>query len=367
MKSNLIFSALCSLLFLAPAPAALVNNRGLWDFNGNFNAWWNCFSPADASSLTAGLDYSFASAGGFQYLQTSAFPTAAKRLSLSHVIGPNGGPAATRSNQWSLVMDVRFDALQPYAGLLQTNPANDTDVTFYLASTNNLTAGLRAGGALLTGSAALARDTWYRIGLTCGNDGAGGALTIKCYINGVLSGTLANQALNGAYALRSSVLLLSDNNAEVQPAKLNSVGLWGEELSAADLDTLGAAQGFGLTWPGFSSSGCPLPVLTGNLNFGGESGFATTFNPAALMNNPAAVAGPAASAPFVAATTLGLSPTGGAIPGTQHTFGNSIPVVVRPNGNLVYNGADVDVLVTAPSDPDFGNANGIVFERGRVF
>lgn len=367
MKSNLIFSALCSLLFLAPAPAALVNNRGLWDFNGNFNAWWNCFSPADASSLTAGLDYSFASAGGFQYLQTSAFPTAAKRLSLSHVIGPNGGPAATRSNQWSLVMDVRFDALQPYAGLLQTNPANDTDVTFYLASTNNLTAGLRAGGALLTGSAALARDTWYRIGLTCGNDGAGGALTIKCYINGVLSGTLANQALNGAYALRSSFLLLSDNNAEVQPAKLNSVGLWGEELSAADLDTLGAAQGFGLTWPGFSSSGCPLPVLTGNLYFGGESGFATTFNPAALTNNPAAVAGPAASAPFVAATTLGLSPTGGAIPGTQHTFGNSIPVVVRPNGNLVYNGADVDVLVTAPSDPDFGNANGIVFERGRVF
>ena len=260
------------LLCLVPAGAraALINSRGLWDFEGTFASYWTCFVPVTADGLTPGTDYSFASSGGYSYLQTQPFTTAAKRLTVVNNSGANGWPgAAARTNQWSVVMDIRFDALAPYAGILQMDPANVGDVSFYVIGANGTLAG---GLGTLSAANAIAANTWYRIALTCGNNGAGGALTLKAYINGALTGTRTSP-FDGAYAMRPTFLMLSDNNGELKPAKLNSLGLWGEELSATDIASLAGPRTYGLAWPGFSDANCPVlaagprAVLVGqNLN-----------------------------------------------------------------------------------------------------
>lgn len=254
MKTNLSlpssFAALsaCWLAMAAPgearAAAGLLNPAGIWHLDGNFG---NSL-PGQAALLPAGLvngtDFTFATdESGYQYLQAQPFTPATKRLTVTNPIAPNGGPGATRTNQWTAVMDVKFDALQPYAGFLQLDPANAGDVTFYVASTNNLNGALNAG---LSSAGAIAVKTWHRLAITCGNNGAGGPTTVKFYLNGVPNGTPRTSTFNGTLSLQSTFHLLSDNNNELKPAKLNSFALWGEELSAGDIALLGAPQTGGI-------------------------------------------------------------------------------------------------------------------------
>lgn len=241
--------------------AGLSDPDGLWQLNGDFSGQ---ATPLDASSLTAGVDYSFASDGGYQFLQTQPFATAAKRLTVANPTGPNGGPGATRTNRWTVIMDVKFDALQQYAGVLQLDPANATDVSFYVFSGNGTTGTLVTVGGNLSAANAIAVNTWYRLAITCGNDGNDGAPTVKCYLNGVASGTPRTNTFNGALSLQPTFHLFSDNNAELKPAKLGAVGLWGEELSAADIATLGGPQPGGIVVPGPSSTiAAAAPYLHG--------------------------------------------------------------------------------------------------------
>ena len=248
------------LLALATsAHAGLSDPKGIWQLDVGFGGTLPSYTALNASTLTAGADYSFATDGTYQFLQTQPFNTPAKRLTVTNPTGPNGGPGATRTNQWTVVMDVKFDSFQPYSGILQLNPANSTDVTIYLFSTNNLTATLNAG---LSSSGAIAVNTWYRLAITCGNNGAGGATTMKFYLNGVPNGTPRTSTFDGVLSLQSVFHLFSDETfggGDLKPAKLSSCGLWGEELSAADIASLGGPQPGGLPSP-------PLPstIATGS-------------------------------------------------------------------------------------------------------
>ena len=239
------------LLAAGTARADLGNPQGLWQLDASFAGALPAYPALNASSLTAGTDYNFASDGaGYQFLQTQIFATPAKRLAVANNAGANGGPGATRTNQWTVVMDVKFDALQPYAGFLQLDPANLADVTFYISSTNNLTGSVNAG---LSSAGAIAVNTWYRLAITCGNNGAGGGTTVKLYLNGLPNGTPRTGTFNGTLSLQSTLHLFSDNNAELKPAKLGALGLWGEELSATDIAALGAPQPDGIL-PGGTGS-----------------------------------------------------------------------------------------------------------------
>lgn len=252
MKPTRSFLALA--LLTTAAQAGLGDPIGIWQLDSSFNGSLPAHTPLDASSLTPAVDYSFGSDGGYQFLQTQPFTPAAKRLTVTNPIGPNGGPGATRTNRWTVVMDVKFDALQPYAGVLQLDPANSTDVSFYVFSSNGTTGSLISAGGGLSATNAIAVNTWYRLAITCGNDGAGGATTVKCYLNGVPNGTPRSDVFNGALSLRSTFHLFSDNNAELKPAKLGSLGFWGEELSAADIASLGGPQPAGLPQPSVPST-----------------------------------------------------------------------------------------------------------------
>lgn len=226
--------------------AGLADRRGLWDLDSSFSGYYPSYAPLDASSLTAGTDYSFATDGaGYTYLQTQVFTPAAKRLTVTNPIGANGGVGATRTNQWTVVMDVKFDAMQPFAGLIQCDPANASDVSFYVRSSDNITGTLVASGDL-SAVGAFSLNTWYRLAITCGNNGSGGAQNVRCYINGVPSGVTRTSLFDGVRALRSSFHLFSDDNAELKPAKLACIALWGEELSASDIASLGGPQPAGI-------------------------------------------------------------------------------------------------------------------------
>lgn len=237
-----------ALFLLAPtiaAQAGLSDPAGIWQLNNSFGGASPAFTALDASTLTPGSDYSFATDGNYDFLQTQPFAPATKRLTVTNPIGANGGPGATRTNSWTVVMDVKFDAFQPFSGILQLDPANAADVTIYLYSADNLTAALNSN---LSTPGAIAVNTWYRLAFTCGNDGNGGATTMKFYINGVPNGTRTG-AFNGILSLQPTFHLFSDNNSngnDLKPAKLGSLGFWGEELGASDIASLGGPRPEGL-------------------------------------------------------------------------------------------------------------------------
>ncbi|MEO5916135.1 MAG: LamG-like jellyroll fold domain-containing protein [Luteolibacter sp.] len=248
---------IAAVLLPASVRAGLADVKGVWDLDSTFDGYWPTFTPLNASSLVAGSDYSFGTAGGFTFLQTQVFSPSAKRLTVTNPIGANGGPGATLTNQWTVVMDVKFDALQPYAGILQLDPANSSDVTFYVFSSDNLVGTVTSGLGSLSTTGAIAVNTWYRLAITCANNGAGGGTTVKLYLNGAPNGTARTSTFNGALSLRPTFHLFSDNNAELKPVKLGSLGLWGEELSAADIASLGAPQPTGILAPGLINPASP--------------------------------------------------------------------------------------------------------------
>lgn len=235
---------LACLLTLPTARAGLADAKGIWQLNGNFDGAQPGHPPLQTLGLTNGTDYTFGTDGaGYQYLQTQVFTTAAKRLTATQLSGANGGPGATRTNQWTVVMDVKFDSVTPFAGLLQLDPANAQDVTFYLAPAPSGfpdLATLYAGGTALSWGGAVTKGAWQRIAITCGNDGAGGAPSLDCYINGVHSGFTRPITLNGPFSMESTFHLFSDNNAELCPAKVGFIGFWSEALTQADITKLGS-------------------------------------------------------------------------------------------------------------------------------
>lgn len=228
-------------LSLPAAHAGLENPKGLWQLNGNFLGAQSGYSPLQTPGLVNGSDYSFGTDGaGYQYLQTQIFSTSAKRLTATQFGGVNGGGGSTKTNQWSVMMDVKFDSVSPYAGLLQLDPDNAQDVTFYLAPSS--TAGLATlyvSGAALSWGGGIAIGSWQRITITCGNDGAGGPPSLQCYVNGVSSGFATPTTLNGPHSMSSTFHVLTDDNAELQPAKLGFLGVWSDRLSAAEVAKLG--------------------------------------------------------------------------------------------------------------------------------
>ena len=242
MKTIIPFIALAAM-----AQAGLSDPKGLWQLDGGLTGALPSHAPLDASSLTNGVDYSFGADGGYQFLQTQPFNSPAKRLTVANPTGTNGGPGATRTNQWSIVMDVKFDAFQPYSGLLQLNPLNNSDVSIYLFSANGLTATLNSN---LSSSGAIAVGTWYRLAITSGNNGNGSGTTLKFYLNGVPNGNPLSGSFDGTLSLQSTFHLFSDDGTgDLKPSKLGSFGLWGEELSAADIASLGGPQPSGLPTP----------------------------------------------------------------------------------------------------------------------
>lgn len=288
---------LAVLLTAALSHAGLANPKGVWALDGNFNGASIVYPAMNALTLTAGTDYSFGfDAENYSFLQSTVFTPKSKMLKVGNNTGPNGGPGATRTNRWTVAMDIKFDNLQPYAGIIQLDPTNNSDESFYTASSNNVTASIATGLGLVAPAGTIAINTWYRLVFTCGNDGAGGPLLIRCFVNGVQAGPVRQAAFDGNYAMRSTFNLLSDDDGQLQPVKLGAVALWGEELYSGDIQALGGPKPSGIPDTAVALSFRNLAGIPGG------AGSADGTGPAARFNYPLGLAAGAGGSVFVSDT-----------------------------------------------------------------
>jgi len=235
------------LIVASPSHAALDDVLGIWQFNndlteaeGGTSLTANNFTPAYFVSQIDGTDATVLDLAPLDPTQT---------LVLTNTAGANGGDTATRTNNWTLVMDINLETISTFQSLAQTDPANSNDVDIFV----------RPGGELsfssnISEAGSLLPDQWYRLALTCGNDGAGGELRCTAYLDGVQTAIggfpqAAATGFEGRFALDTVINLFSDESNETDDMLVNSIAYWGEELAPAEIALLGAATAEGITLP----------------------------------------------------------------------------------------------------------------------
>jgi hypothetical protein len=180
--------------------------------------------------------------------------------------GINGGGGATRTNRWTLVMDVNptFAGGTTWLGVLQTNTANNDDGEIFF----NTNGGVYLGNGVV-GAGQVVANSWQRMAFVCDNNGAGGVLTVTAYRNGVAIGSSTGHTLDGRMSLSSAAFLFTDDNNETNACRLGSLALWTEALTPTQIAALGGTSG---NLPEISWSDMPVstarPGLSGKMTFG---------------------------------------------------------------------------------------------------
>lgn len=373
-----LFLSACALPASA-GTAELNRNRGLWDFDGDLNSRFSCFGPAVTSSnlsigtalpgpfwgsstvitpqvqVTEWLDLSSETSSGAG-LQTGEW------LAIPNLGGPNGFTGASYTNNWTIVLNVRWPAISGWASLVNDTSGSEGEIF------RNPSGGLVFWGATTTGNVAnpvvsdnLAANTWYQLAFTAEYNAAAGKQILRCYVNGTpttqTSGGNVQVTADGVYGLTSRAYLSADDNNETNRIQINSAAMWAEALSAADIAALGGHRYDGITWPGLDAAAvCPM---NGNLYFGS---FLTTFNPATAGNIGATATAPTVSG-AIADITLNIPANTGTIPGKpQHKFGGAIRGHLMQNGNVLSTEDIVNVNYTG-SGPDMETTANVTYRR----
>jgi len=222
--------------------AGLAQVQGLWQFDDTLANQVTGGAPLNAIGfIPAYVDETI----GGNPARVISLPalTPAQRLDMPVTGGANGGGAATRVNQWSLVMDVKVNlpSFNTYGSLFSTRLTGTTDTDGFVAPAGELA----VNGGQSTAHKVLV-NTWQRIAFTCGNDGSGGALVVKAYIDSTLVFSSGALPLDEDYALDALAYLFTDDNGETLPLLCNNVAFWRETLSAADITMLGGPEAGGL-------------------------------------------------------------------------------------------------------------------------
>ncbi|HEX2747728.1 MAG TPA: thrombospondin type 3 repeat-containing protein [Verrucomicrobiales bacterium] len=187
-------------------------------------------APLAATGFTPA--YAGVTIGGVQgTVLNSPALSPAQSLLMPNSGGANGG--GTKTNNWTLVMDVETPATLPqWISLLQTNPANSDDAEVFINSSGRLWA-----GSLMGTGGVIAAGTWYRLAIRA--QVSPGQVLITGFVNGVPQSTPQTKPLDSTYALGPSALLLSDENGETAAMKIGAVAFWNEALPDAALAVLG--------------------------------------------------------------------------------------------------------------------------------
>lgn len=177
-------------------------------------------------------------------------------LSLANPIGGNGSGA--RTNQYTLLLDLKVSAQDQYHSLLQTGSshsssgatdtgATDNDGDWFMYPTNS---DARANGLGISGDYAdagnplrVGMDEYQRvvltIDLTAASDG------YRSYVDGELQNIVQSPSgfgVDGRYSLGSMVALFADNDNELRSNwSVNNVALWDRALSDSEVMALGGA------------------------------------------------------------------------------------------------------------------------------
>jgi len=211
---------------------------------------------------------------------------------MKHGAVPNGGPTATKVNQWTLVMDIMIPNTSgvTYFSFVQIdNLANSNDGDLF-ANFNGGTAGLGISGSYPKNPPVVAGQ-WHRI--TFAVDAAS---TISKYVDGVKTADQtgwSGAGFDGRHAMFPTALLFADEDGESQLAYINSIQFRNYKLSDAGVAALGGPSADGIPtvsgqWD-FDASDLSATIGTDlQLRPGFESAF-STFQAATIDGQPATV------------------------------------------------------------------------------
>jgi len=155
-----------------------------------------------------------------------------------HHIAPNGGPGATRVNDYSIMVDFRVPYLKDdkgYNSFYSLFPGNDDDGAIFIDEDGGLGDG-RSGGY---SNPAVKPYKWNRlvVSVSCNN-------FYKIFLNGKLlkTTTTANTShlgLNGIFSLDSVVLLRGDQDGEDSMMDISSFAIFDKPLTDVEVALLG--------------------------------------------------------------------------------------------------------------------------------
>ena len=164
---------------------------------------------------------------------------------MKHGAVPNGGPTATKVNQWTLIMDIMIPnaANQPWFSFVQINNLANTDDGDLFANFNGGTAGLGISGQYPKVPPVIAGH-WHRIVFAVDTTTA-----ISKYVDGVKTADQTGWSGNGfdaRHAMFPTALLFADEDGESQPAFVNSVQFRNYKMSDAGIALLGGPSADGI-------------------------------------------------------------------------------------------------------------------------
>jgi len=229
---TLLSVLLAPLLSMAESPSLV----GLWKFDdaGNLGK-----ATVGADLLVTGTApvYSAALTDGTSQSLNGVITTnqgSANYLTATHGIGANGG--GTKTNQYSLVYDVKRPTGNLWRTFFQTNLSNSDDAEYFTRGGGGVVNSLGVSEINYSGSS-MPENEWMRlvISVDLGN-------YYKVYKDGVLFFTHATPSVDGRFAFDvSKVLLFADNNGENHPLSVGAVAIYDRGLSALEVEAIGEA------------------------------------------------------------------------------------------------------------------------------
>jgi len=246
------------VLTISPTPTAFVT--GQWDFNqGDLSATFG--QPLQYFDATVQTDTSFGTTTSFGISDIAGTPAKVMYFApsasswagyvMSHGIGANG--SGTNANQYTLIFDLfcPSSSMNAYRSLLQTDPANTTDGDTFFNPGNGL-------GISQTYQGTLTGDEWHRVTLafdltkrefgkyidgTNVLSGPIGAAPLGVHDAQYLSTSsdpLAGGGVDLRWSLKSTALLLGDEDGDLQPMYISSVQIRNGRMTDASIAAMGA-------------------------------------------------------------------------------------------------------------------------------
>ena len=225
-----------------------------YEFNGDLNSASGgvvLTAGFAAPAVSAGISYSNVMINGGA-AQAALF-TRGTYFGLTHGLGVNGGGSLL--NQYTLIFDVMFPSRPSgWAVLYQNSTANNDDGEWFINPSQALGISGNYGGTVADG-------TWNRLAVVVDNV----AGTLTSYVNGAQVQQNTGLALDGRWAMGSTMLLFADNDQENAGGLVSSVQLRPVAMLPVEIASLGVA----------SAAGIPIPTEPSALHLvspnGGES------------------------------------------------------------------------------------------------
>lgn len=228
--------ATLAAISVSPASVALAGQVGVWQFDGNLD---NALGGAPLS-VNGGWTAAYESTtiGGSPATALS-FPALSNTQSLQMTNEAAGNGGGVKTNEWSIVMDVKFPSITGFIGLWQTDQnIAGSDGDFFI----NGSGGIGIGGQY---HGTVAADGWTRIAVTVRPNA--GSYTLDKYIDGALVGSSnSGTSPDGRHSVAALLHLFTDNDDETAAGSVNSLAYYDHLLSADDIAALGGASARGI-------------------------------------------------------------------------------------------------------------------------